>query len=81
MFHGSFPNLGGVLAYALQEVLELGHGGLLDLLPQLGDGLGHGLREPVRGHARQVCVLQLFQGLQCWVVPARSNPTSKSRKN
>ena len=69
MSHGDLPDAVGMFADVLEEVLEVGHGGLLDALAQLWDGLTHDLREAVLGHARQVRVLQLLQGLQCRVVP------------
>ena len=69
MSHGNFPDAVGMFADVLEEVLEVGHGGLLDTLTQLRDGLTHDLRETVLGHARQVRVLQLLQGLQRRVVP------------
>ena len=73
MCHGNFSDFGGVFADALQEVLELRHGGLFDLLPQLGDGFGHGLWKPMRHHAGEVGVFKLLQCLQCGVVPEQTH--------
>lgn len=45
--HGGLTNLVGVFSDALQEVLEVGHGDLLDLLSQPGQVFSHDLTEPV----------------------------------
>ena len=60
-----------MLPDALQEVLEVGHGGLHDALPQLGDVLGHVLTEPIALDPGELGMLQLLQRLQRIVVSGR----------
>ena len=76
--HRRFPDERRVLADALEEVLEVGHGGLLDALPQQGDRRAHRLAEPILAHARQVRVLKLLQGLQRGVVTATNRREARN---
>ena len=69
LFHGNLPDLSRMLADVFEEVLEFGHGGLLDALPQLGDGVAHDLGEPVLADPGKIGMFQLLQSFQGWVVP------------
>ena len=68
VLHGDVPNVFRVLADALQKVLEISHGSILDGVAQRGDGLTHGLQEFVLADPGQVGVFQLLKGLQSRVV-------------
>ena len=70
VLHGGLADAVRVLADVLQEVTQVEHRCLLDVLAQPRDRFAHRLREAVVAQARQVRVLQLLQRLQRRVVPA-----------
>lgn len=78
--HGRLSDLVRVLPDALQEVLKVRHGDLLDLLTEFGERLGHDLAKAILADPRYVDVLQLFHGLQCRIVSDRGRTNSRTHE-
>lgn len=71
--HRCFADLIRVLPDTLQEVFQVWHGDLLDLLAEFRQCLGHDLTETILAYSGNINVLQLLHGFQCGVVSGMEN--------
>lgn len=66
--HCRFTDFIRVLSDTLQEVFQVWHRDLLDLLAEFRQRLSHDLAKTVLAHSGNINILQLLHGFQCSVV-------------